>query len=51
VQPDQRKWLRQVINGYFNFHAVPTNSRALGVFRHRHWRRALQHRNHKAEMN
>jgi RNA-directed DNA polymerase len=51
--PEQGKWLRQVINGYFNFHAVPTNSRALGVFRHRvtlHWRRVLQHRSHKAEM-
>jgi RNA-directed DNA polymerase len=51
--PQQGKWLRQVINGYFNFHAVPTNSRALSVFRHRvtlHWRRVLQHRSHKAEM-
>jgi group II intron reverse transcriptase/maturase len=51
--PAQGKWLKQVINGYFNYHAVPTNSRALGVFRHRitmHWRRVLQHRSHKAEM-
>jgi RNA-directed DNA polymerase len=47
------KWLGQVVKGYFNFHAVPTNSRALGVFRHRVtklWRRVLQHRSHKAEM-
>ena len=51
--PVQGKWLGQVIKGYFNFHAVPTNSRALGVFRHRVtklWRRVLQHRSHKAEM-
>ena len=51
--PVQGKWLRQVVKGYFNFHAVPTNSRALGVFRHRVtllWRRVLQHRSHKAEM-
>jgi RNA-directed DNA polymerase len=51
--PVQGKWLGQVVKGYFNFHAVPTNSRALGVFRHRItklWRRVLQHRSHKAEM-
>jgi len=51
--PVQGKWLGQVVKGYFNFHAVPTNSRALGVFRHRVtmlWRRVLQHRSHKAEM-
>jgi group II intron reverse transcriptase/maturase len=51
--PEQGKWLRQVVKGYFNYHAVPTNSRALGVFRHRvtlHWRRVLQHRSHNAEM-
>jgi RNA-directed DNA polymerase len=49
----QGKWLRQVVKGYFNYHAVPTNSRALGVFRHRVtllWRRVLEHRSHKAEM-
>jgi RNA-directed DNA polymerase len=51
--PVQGKWLGQVVKGYFNFHAVPTNSHALGVFRHRVtmlWRRVLQHRSHKAEM-
>jgi RNA-directed DNA polymerase len=51
--PVQGKWLAQVVKGYFNFHAVPTNSHALGVFRHRVtelWRRVLQHRSHKAEM-
>ena len=47
----QGKWLRQVVTGYFNYHAVPTNSRALGVFRHRVtllWRRVLQHRSQNA---
>jgi hypothetical protein len=51
--PVQGKWLRQVVKGYFNYHAVPTNSRALGLFRHRVtllWRRVLEHRSHKAEM-
>ena len=28
--PEQGKWLRQVVRGYFNYHAVPTNGRALG---------------------
>ena len=29
----QGKWLWYVVNGYFNYHAVPTNFRALVVFR------------------
>ena len=31
--PVQGKWLGQVVNGYFNYHAVPTNGRALSAFR------------------
>jgi RNA-directed DNA polymerase len=31
--PAQGKWLRQVVTGYFNYHAVPTNRRALVTFR------------------
>jgi group II intron reverse transcriptase/maturase len=45
--PDQGTWLRQVIRGYFNYHAVPTNGRALDVFRHHVtdlWRRTLRRR-------
>ncbi|RLM20295.1 hypothetical protein BIY29_15395 [Brenneria alni] len=30
--PEQGRWLRVVVTGYFAYHAVPTNSRALGVF-------------------
>ena len=26
--PQQGRWLRQVVTGYYNYHAVPTNSRA-----------------------
>ena len=40
--PEQGKWLRQVVAGYFNYHAVPTNSRALAAFRDEvteRWRR------------
>jgi RNA-directed DNA polymerase len=45
--PLQGKWLRQVVRGYFAYHAVPTNSRAMNTFRHYVtdlWRRALQQR-------
>jgi RNA-directed DNA polymerase len=31
--PVQGKWLRQVVTGYFNYYAVPTNSPALTAFR------------------
>jgi hypothetical protein len=32
--PVQGKWLNRVVTGYFNYHAVPTNSRALAAFRY-----------------
>ena len=44
---EQGKWVRQVITGYFNYYAVPTNSRALATFRYfvtEHWRRTLRRR-------
>jgi group II intron reverse transcriptase/maturase len=44
---EQGKWLRQVVTGYFNYHAVPTNRRALAAFRYfvtEHWRRMLRRR-------
>jgi hypothetical protein len=28
----QGEWLKQVVGGFFNYHAVPTNSRALTAF-------------------
>jgi RNA-directed DNA polymerase len=31
--PEQGKWLKQVVTGYFNYHAVPTNSPTLAAFR------------------
>jgi RNA-directed DNA polymerase len=31
--PKQGAWLKQVVAGFFAYHAVPTNSRALRVFR------------------
>jgi RNA-directed DNA polymerase len=48
--PTQGRWLKQVIRGYFNYHAVPTNRRALVVFRDeviRSWRRTLGRRSQK----
>jgi len=51
--PVQGKWLWYVVNGYFNYHAVPTNGRALHVFRHHIidlWRRTLRRRSQKDRM-
>jgi RNA-directed DNA polymerase len=48
--PEQGKWLGQVVRGYFNYHAVPTNGRALDVFWHHVtnlWRRTLRRRSQK----
>jgi len=46
----QGKWLGQVVRGYFAYHAVPTNSRCLGAFRHYAvdlWRRSLMQRSQR----
>jgi RNA-directed DNA polymerase len=51
--PVQGKWLGRVVRGYFNYHAVPTNARALRVFRHHItdlWRRTLRRRSQKDRM-
>ena len=32
--PQQGAWLRQIMTGFFNYHAVPTNSAALSAFRY-----------------
>jgi group II intron reverse transcriptase/maturase len=48
--PEQGKWLKQVITGFFNYHAVPTNWAALGAFRAEiteRWRRTLSRRSQK----
>ena len=44
------KWLKSVVQGYFNYHAVPGNIDSLGVFRERVtrlWRRTLLGRSQK----
>jgi RNA-directed DNA polymerase len=48
--PEQGKWLRQVVTGYFAYHAVPTNGRALQAFRAHVtdlWRRTLKRRSQR----
>jgi group II intron reverse transcriptase/maturase len=51
--PAQGKWLKQVVSGYFNYHAVPTNRRALVTFRDEliwGWRQVLRVRSQKAAL-
>jgi hypothetical protein len=48
------QWLGLVVQGYFNYHAVPGNRRTLGTFRRRVlwlWRRQLRLRRQKTRMN
>jgi RNA-directed DNA polymerase len=48
--PEQGRWLRQVVTGFFAYHAVPTNSAALSAFRYHVtylWRRSLRRRSQK----
>jgi RNA-directed DNA polymerase len=47
---EQGKWLKQVVTGFFNYHAVPTNGRAIAAFHHHVvdlWRRTLRRRSQK----
>jgi RNA-directed DNA polymerase len=51
--PKQGKWLARVVGGYFNYHAVPTNGRALMAFRFfvtELWKRTLRRRSQKDGM-
>ena len=48
--PEQGRWLRSVVQGFFNYHAVPGNLRALKAFRtliNRAWLRSLRRRSQK----
>ena len=50
----QGKWLWYVVRGYFNYHAVPTNSRALVAFRTeiaKSWHRVLIRRGELTSLN
>ena len=51
--PEQGKWLRSVVTGFFAYHAVPTNQRALSAFRHHVvelWRKSLRRRSQKTKL-
>ena len=50
---EQGKWLRQVVGGFFAYHAVPTNFATLGTFNRRVmelWKRSLQRRSQRADL-
>lgn len=51
--PEQGRWLKSVVTGFFAYHAVPTNTRALQAFRYHVmslWRRALQRRSQRGRV-
>ena len=48
------KWLQSVVQGYFNYHAVPGNSYSLARFRARvirHWRSSLRRRSDRHRLS
>lgn len=50
---EQGRWLKQVVGGYFAYHAVPTNAAAISAFRYhiqRLWFRALKRRSQNHRM-
>jgi RNA-directed DNA polymerase len=51
--PETGVWLAQVVAGYAAYHAVPTNIRAIGAFRHhvvKLWYRQLRRRSQRARL-
>jgi RNA-directed DNA polymerase len=51
--PQQGRWLSRVLQGHYNYYAVPDNSEALRGFRERvirHWRHALGRRSQKGRI-
>ena len=50
--PEQGAWLRAVVRGYFNYHAIPGNMAALEAFHTesvRYWLWALRRRSQRHE--
>ena len=51
--PTTGKWLRSVVQGYFNYHAVPGNGKRLQAFRDaaiRYWRQMLGRRSQRGRI-
>jgi len=52
--PETGKWLRSVVQGYFNYHAVPGNGKRLLAFRDavsRYWRQTLRRRSQRSRID
>lgn len=52
--PQVGEWLTRVLNGFYQYHAVPGNWASLHRFRFqlgRYWRRALQRRSQRGRLN
>ena len=51
--PEQGRWLARVLQGHYNYYAVPDNIEALNAFRKgliRHWLRLLRRRSQRSTM-
>ena len=51
--PEQGRWLARVLEGHYNYYAVPDNSEALRGFREQviqHWRTSLSRRSQKGQI-
>jgi RNA-directed DNA polymerase len=51
--PEQGSWLASVLEGHYNYYAVPDNSEAMRGFRRRviwHWRQTLPRRSQKGRI-
>jgi len=52
--PETGKWLRSVVQGYFNYHAIPGNGNRLQAFRDavtRYWRQTLRRRSQRHRLD
>ncbi|VAW76146.1 Retron-type RNA-directed DNA polymerase [hydrothermal vent metagenome] len=50
----QGRWLRSVVLGFYNYHAVPGNNKALEIFKReiaRYWLKALRRRSQRSRLN
>ena len=51
--PEQGRWLARVLQGHYNYYAVPDNIEALRAFRNgitRHWLRSLRRRSQRSRL-
>ena len=51
--PEQGRWLGLVVRGYFAYHAIPNNGRALSAFRYyvtKAWQRVLRRRSQRTKV-